>query len=80
VKVLHDDWVDRKRLCVRLIQFYNLDLEQSIAHPVEKNGTVEQGYLHCGSMVRVSKMVHNGIEYGIMAAYARGLSIFASRQ
>jgi 6-phosphogluconate dehydrogenase len=40
-------------------------------------GTVEQGYLHCGShgAGHFVKMVHNGIEYGIMAAYAEGLNI-----
>jgi 6-phosphogluconate dehydrogenase len=37
----------------------------------------EQGYLHCGSSGagHFVKMVHNGIEYGIMAAYAEGLNI-----
>ena len=41
------------------------------------NGTSEQGYLHCGpnGAGHFVKMVHNGIEYGIMAAYAEGLSI-----
>jgi 6-phosphogluconate dehydrogenase len=40
-------------------------------------GTVEQGYLHCGpnGAGHFVKMVHNGIEYGIMAAYAEGLSV-----
>jgi 6-phosphogluconate dehydrogenase len=40
-------------------------------------GTSEQGYLHCGTngAGHFVKMVHNGIEYGIMAAYAEGLSI-----
>jgi 6-phosphogluconate dehydrogenase len=39
--------------------------------------TAEQGYLHCGpsGAGHFVKMVHNGIEYGIMAAYAEGLSI-----
>jgi len=39
--------------------------------------TAEQGYLHCGShgAGHFVKMVHNGIEYGIMAAYAEGLNI-----
>jgi len=43
----------------------------------ELGGTAEQGYLHCGSSGagHFVKMVHNGIEYGIMAAYAEGLSI-----
>jgi 6-phosphogluconate dehydrogenase len=40
-------------------------------------GTCEQGYLHCGpnGAGHFVKMVHNGIEYGIMAAYAEGLGI-----
>ena len=40
-------------------------------------GTAEQGYLHCGpnGAGHFVKMVHNGIEYGIMAAYAEGLGI-----
>jgi 6-phosphogluconate dehydrogenase len=40
-------------------------------------GTAEQGYLHCGASGggHFVKMVHNGIEYGIMAAYAEGLGI-----
>ena len=40
-------------------------------------GTSEQGYLHCGSngAGHFVKMVHNGIEYGIMAAYAEGLGV-----
>jgi 6-phosphogluconate dehydrogenase len=39
--------------------------------------TAEQGYLHCGpnGAGHFVKMVHNGIEYGIMAAYAEGLAI-----
>ena len=42
-------------------------------------GTAEQGYLHCGPNGggHFVKMVHNGIEYGIMAAYAEGLAFFA---
>ena len=40
-------------------------------------GTAEQGYLHCGpsGAGHFVKMVHNGIEYGIMAAYAEGMNI-----
>jgi 6-phosphogluconate dehydrogenase len=40
-------------------------------------GTAEQGYLHCGEAGagHFVKMVHNGIEYGIMAAYAEGFNI-----
>jgi 6-phosphogluconate dehydrogenase len=43
-------------------------------------GTAEQGYLHCGpnGAGHFVKMVHNGIEYGIMAAYAEGLSVLQS--
>jgi 6-phosphogluconate dehydrogenase len=41
------------------------------------DGTAERGYLHCGpnGAGHFVKMVHNGIEYGVMAAYAEGLSI-----
>jgi 6-phosphogluconate dehydrogenase len=41
------------------------------------NGTSEQGYLHCGphGAGHFVKMVHNGIEYGVMAAYAEGLGV-----
>ena len=40
-------------------------------------GTSEQGYLHCGAngAGHFVKMVHNGIEYGVMAAYAEGLAV-----
>jgi 6-phosphogluconate dehydrogenase len=43
-------------------------------------GTAERGYLHCGSNGggHFVKMVHNGIEYGIMAAYAEGLGVLRS--
>jgi len=41
------------------------------------DGTAEHGYLHCGptGAGHFVKMVHNGIEYGVMAAYAEGLNI-----
>ena len=41
------------------------------------SGTAEDGYLHCGpnGAGHFVKMVHNGIEYGVMAAYAEGLAI-----
>ncbi|MBV9768277.1 MAG: NADP-dependent phosphogluconate dehydrogenase, partial [Bryobacterales bacterium] len=40
-------------------------------------GTAEEGYLHCGPVGggHFVKMVHNGIEYGLMAAYAEGLNV-----
>jgi len=43
-------------------------------------GTAEQGYLYCGpnGAGHFVKMVHNGIEYGIMAAYAEGLGVLKS--
>jgi 6-phosphogluconate dehydrogenase len=46
----------------------------------KSKGTAEQGYLHCGpnGAGHFVKMVHNGIEYGIMAAYAEGLGILRS--
>jgi 6-phosphogluconate dehydrogenase len=44
------------------------------------NGTAELGYLHCGQIGagHFVKMIHNGIEYGIMASYAEGLNILRS--
>jgi 6-phosphogluconate dehydrogenase len=44
------------------------------------SGTSEQGYLHCGpnGAGHLVKMVHNGIEYGLMAAYAEGLAVLKS--
>src|SRR5262245_52842075 len=43
----------------------------------EARGTAERGYLHCGpsGAGHFVKMVHNGIEYGLMAAYAEGLNV-----
>jgi 6-phosphogluconate dehydrogenase len=42
-----------------------------------RGGTAEQGWLHCGpaGAGHFVKMVHNGIEYGLMAAYAEGLNV-----
>jgi 6-phosphogluconate dehydrogenase len=46
----------------------------------EIGGTAEQGYLHCGpnGAGHFVKMIHNGVEYGVMAAYAEGLGILRS--
>jgi 6-phosphogluconate dehydrogenase len=46
----------------------------------KQDSTAEKGYLHCGpnGAGHFVKMVHNGIEYGIMAAYAEGLSVLRS--
>jgi 6-phosphogluconate dehydrogenase len=43
----------------------------------KRSGTAEEGYLHCGpnGAGHFVKMVHNGIEYGLMAAYAEGLAV-----
>src|SRR5262249_8532044 len=43
----------------------------------QRGGTAEQGYLHCGpnGARPFVKMVHNGIQYGLMAAYAQGLNV-----
>ncbi len=43
----------------------------------KRSGTAEHGYLHCGpsGAGHFVKMVHNGIEYGVMAAYAEGINI-----
>jgi 6-phosphogluconate dehydrogenase len=45
--------------------------------PGGRGGTAERGYLHCGAhgAGHFVKMVHNGIEYGLMAAYAEGINI-----
>jgi 6-phosphogluconate dehydrogenase len=52
------------------------DVERTPGRP-ENRGTAEQGYLHCGpsGAGHFVKMVHNGIEYGLMAAYAEGFNI-----
>ncbi len=54
------------------------DIEKTPGRP-EGKGTAQNGYLHCGpnGAGHFVKMVHNGIEYGIMAAYAEGLDILA---
>ncbi len=46
----------------------------------ENKGTADRGYLHCGpnGAGHFVKMVHNGIEYGLMAAYAEGMGILES--
>lgn len=55
------------------------DIPRTEGRPLNQ-GTAEQGYLHCGpnGAGHFVKMVHNGIEYGIMAAYAEGLNIIRS--
>ncbi len=55
------------------------DIPRTPDRPKNK-GTAENGYLHCGpnGAGHFVKMVHNGIEYGIMAAYAEGLGVLRS--
>ena len=52
------------------------DIPRTVGRP-DNQGTAELGYLHCGAngAGHFVKMVHNGIEYGIMAAYAEGMNI-----
>ena len=52
------------------------DIERTPGREQAK-GTAEEGYLHCGpnGAGHFVKMVHNGIEYGLMAAYAEGLNV-----
>ena len=52
------------------------DIPRTPGRP-ENQGTAELGYLHCGAngAGHFVKMVHNGIEYGIMAAYAEGMNV-----
>jgi 6-phosphogluconate dehydrogenase len=55
------------------------DVDRTPGRPANK-GTAENGYLHCGpnGAGHFVKMVHNGIEYGMMAAYAEGLGVLKS--
>jgi len=55
------------------------DVPRTPGRPAGK-GTAELGYLHCGpnGAGHFVKMVHNGIEYGMMAAYAEGMGILKS--
>jgi len=52
-------------------------IERTPGRTDAKQSTAEQGYLHCGTSGagHFVKMVHNGIEYGLMAAYAEGLDV-----
>jgi len=53
------------------------DIPRTPGREKVEEGTAEQGYLHCGpnGAGHFVKMVHNGIEYGMMAAYAEGLGV-----
>src|SRR5277367_1785321 len=55
------------------------DVARTPGRPANK-GTAARGYLHCGpsGAGHFGKMVHNGIEYGMMAAYAEGLGVLKS--
>ncbi len=58
------------------------DIERTPGREATAASTAESGYLHCGASGagHFVKMVHNGIEYGLMAAYAEGMGILQSRQ
>jgi len=51
------------------------------AHRETRNPSAEQGYLHCGPVGagHFVKMIHNGIEYGMMQAYAEGFDILKNK-
>lgn len=53
------------------------DIPRTPGREKKAGGTAEQGWLHCGpnGAGHFVKMVHNGIEYGVMAAYAEGLAV-----
>jgi 6-phosphogluconate dehydrogenase len=80
-RLLHDD--RRRKRCVESTSIpssrrWRRALGDIRAHRGARSlGTAEQGYLHCGpnGAGHFVKMVHNGIEYGIMAAYAEGLAV-----
>lgn len=50
---------------------------QTVGRAGKRDGTSEHGYVHCGpsGAGHFVKMIHNGIEYGLMSAYAEGLNI-----
>ena len=54
------------------------DIDRTPGYERTKGGTAESGFLHCGpsGAGHFVKMVHNGIEYGLMQAYAEGFDIF----
>jgi 6-phosphogluconate dehydrogenase len=53
------------------------DIPRTPGRDKKKNGTAEEGFLHCGPVGsgHFVKMIHNGIEYGMMQAYAEGFDI-----
>jgi 6-phosphogluconate dehydrogenase len=53
------------------------NIKRTPGRPLATRSTAEDGYLHCGASGagHFVKMVHNGIEYGVMAAYAEGLDV-----
>ena len=83
-RLLHDDRRRREHCATPRSDLCNLapgigDISRTPGR--EKiDGTAERGYLHCGpnGAGHFVKMVHNGIEYGVMAAYAEGLGVLKS--
>ena len=78
---MSDDWRRRNRRSAHRPHFRGTgaDIDEAPRTPGREKlgGTAEHGYLHCGpsGAGHFVKMVHNGIEYGIMASYAEGLNI-----
>jgi 6-phosphogluconate dehydrogenase len=84
-RLLHDDWRGEQKIVKHLDPIFATlapgmgDIPRTPGRE-KVGGTAEQGYLHCGpnGAGHFVKMVHNGIEYGIMAAYAEGLGVLRS--
>ena len=72
-----DDIRRAKELAPKRIHYVDVGTIARTPGREAKAGTAEQGYLRCGGngAGHFVKMVHNGIEYGLMAAYAEGLGI-----
>ena len=82
-RLLHDDWRPQRSCRTTRSDFPRLAPGQGDTPPTKvgdkvAGGTAVNGYLHCGPVGagHFVKMVHNGIEYGIMQAYGEGFDIF----
>jgi 6-phosphogluconate dehydrogenase len=71
----------KKILAAKLVDdaHHGKKVETTHGEPITASGTAVEGYLHCGpsGAGHFVKMVHNGIEYALMAAYAEGLNVLA---
>ncbi len=84
-RLLHDDWRPASRGAAPRSDLQDAGSRRSATSIARRDarrsgGTSEEGYLHCGPNGggHFVKMVHNGIEYGMMAAYAEGLNVIKS--